>query len=415
MGALARTRHGIVLLAAAVAAAPLGAQMSAAADLGGVVHRTGADLWRSTSRADPALRVDGRWLQASGDADVWGGADRLHLERGVVDLLGSPAPLGPFRFTTTAHVERLNTSPLLARTMGTIEAAASLRLGNGGGWFGVAEERVRGVDSVSARPLLRAGLWQRFGMMTLSLTSESHRARLGGRPPTYHYQTIRPDSSFDSLSGVWLQNQPRLSVSGDSGSPSRAFLWSDVQARIGWTAGRVSLDGRVGIQPRVDAAPRSLWARGTATVALAPRLSLVAGAGVQPASVWVGTPSSRFLSVGLRVAPVSLVHPAPPPFVRPSAAAFVIRHVDGDSAGTSYVVAVRVPDARAVEISGDFDGWRPVALREIRPDVWETTLVLLPGTHRINLRVNGDRWVAPPGLPTTDDDFNGTVGLIVVR
>jgi len=29
--------------------------------------------------------------------------------------------------------------------------------------------------------------------------------------------------------------------------------------------------------------------------------------------------------------------------------------------------------------------------------------------------VNGDRWVAPPGLPTTDDDFNGTVGLVVIR
>jgi hypothetical protein len=171
----------------------------------------------------------------------------------------------------------------------------------------------------------------------------------------------------------------------------------------------------MGIQPKIDATPRSVWARGTAIVSLAPRLSFVAGAGVQPAAVWLGTPSSRFLSFGLRVAPVSLVHPAPPPFVRPSAASFAIRRVDGDSAGTSYVVSVRVADARAVEISGDFDGWHPLALREIRPDVWETTLVLLPGTHRINLRVNGDRWVAPPGLPSTDDDFNGAVGLIVVH
>jgi hypothetical protein len=169
------------------------------------------------------------------------------------------------------------------------------------------------------------------------------------------------------------------------------------------------------MQPKIDATPRSVWARGTAIVSLAPRLSFVAGAGVQPAAVWLGTPSSRFLSFGLRVAPVSLVHPAAPPLVRPSAASFAIRRVDGDSAGTSYVVSVRVADARAVEISGDFDGWHPLALRENRPDVWETTLVLLPGTHRINLRVNGDRWVAPPGLPSTDDDFNGAVGLIVVH
>jgi hypothetical protein len=304
---------------------------------------------------------------------------------------------------------------LLGRTFGTIESAVSLRLGNGGGWFGLAEERAREIDNGSARPLLRAGLWQRFGMMTLALSSESHRARLGGRPPTYHYQNNRPDSTFDSLNGVWNQIQPRVLVTADSGSPSRPWLWSDVQARIGWSAGRVSLDGRVGLQPKVDAAPRSLWARGIATVALAPRLSLVAGAGVQPAAVWLGTPSSRFASVGFRVAPASLVHPAPPPFVRPSAATFVIRRLDGDSAGTLYTVAVRVPDARAVEISGDFNGWHAVALREVRPDVWETTLEFRPGTHRVNLRVNGDHWVAPPGLPTADDDFNGTVGLIVIH
>jgi len=68
-----------------------------------------------------------------------------------------------------------------------------------------------------------------------------------------------------------------------------------------------------------------------------------------------------------------------------------------------------------VELSGDFNGWKAVALHESQPGLWETTLTLAPGTHRLNMRVNGDRWVAPPGLATTDDDFNGTVGLLVVN
>ena len=408
-------RSGLLLFAAvAAASAQLNAQISAAADVGGVVQRTGVDLWRSTTRANPAFRVDGRWFQAAAEADVWGGANALHLQRGAADVLAAPIPFGPVRLTAVAHMERLATSPALERTVSTIESAASLRLRDGGGWLGAALERAREVDNGSVRPLLRAGLWQRFGMMSLSLSAESHRARLGGRPPTIHSRPSLPDSSLDSLTGAWIQNQPRMIVSIDSGSPSRLWQWSDVQARIGWTAGRVSLDGRVGVQPRVDATPRSPWARGVATVALAPRLALIAGAGIQPATVWLGTPSSRFVSIGLRVAPVSLAHAAPPPFVRPSAASFVIRRVDGDSAGTSYVVAVRVPDARAVEISGDFNGWHAVALREVRPDVWETVLVLRAGAHRVNVRVNGDSWVAPPGLPTADDDFNGTVGLIVV-
>jgi hypothetical protein len=40
---------------------------------------------------------------------------------------------------------------------------------------------------------------------------------------------------------------------------------------------------------------------------------------------------------------------------------------------------------------------------------------MTPGTHRVNVRVNGDTWTAPPGMPTVDDEFNGRVGIIVVR
>jgi len=29
--------------------------------------------------------------------------------------------------------------------------------------------------------------------------------------------------------------------------------------------------------------------------------------------------------------------------------------------------------------------------------------------------VNGAAWTAPPGLAETSDDFNGSVGLLVVR
>lgn len=418
MRALATAWCGPILLTTLVASATLDAQVSASADLGGVVHRTGADLWRSTSRVEPVLRIDRPWAQGSADADLWSAGSEWRLQRTAVDLLGAPPPFGPFRFTALAHVERVTTSPFLeptARTTGSFESAVSLRFGQGGGWLGLAAERAPGIDSLSARPLLRAGFWHRFGMATIAFSAQSHRARLGGRAATLHYGMTSPDSSRDTLTGVWTHNLPKPFVTGDSGAPSRLQQWSDMQARIAWSAGRVSVDGRVGVQPKVDMAPRSLWARGTATIAFSPRLALVAGGGTQPASLWLGAPSSRFVSVGLRVAPAALVHSAPPSFVRPSAASFVIRPADGDSTTHSYVITVRVPDARAVDISGDFNGWHAVALREARPGMWETTLSLLPGTHRVSLRVNGDRWDAPPGLPTADDDFNGRVGLLLVR
>jgi hypothetical protein len=68
-----------------------------------------------------------------------------------------------------------------------------------------------------------------------------------------------------------------------------------------------------------------------------------------------------------------------------------------------------------VELSGDFTGWKPVSLRRVRGDDWAVALPLDVGTHRVNMRVDGGVWVAPPGMTTTSDDFAGEVGLLVVE
>src|SRR6185503_20791010 len=80
-----------------------------------------------------------------------------------------------------------------------------------------------------------------------------------------------------------------------------------------------------------------------------------------------------------------------------------------------YLITVRSPGARQVELSGDFTGWKPVSLRRIRGDDWSVALPLEAGTHRVNIRVDGGVWVAPPGMTTTSDDFAGEVGLLVVE
>jgi hypothetical protein len=97
--------------------------------------------------------------------------------------------------------------------------------------------------------------------------------------------------------------------------------------------------------------------------------------------------------------------------VRASAARFAVRRADSGY----YVVSIQVPRARTVELSGDFDAWTPIPLQQIRPGVWEVSLRLAPGTYRMNLRIDGDRWTAPPGTPAVADEFNGTVGLVIIR
>jgi 1,4-alpha-glucan branching enzyme len=91
--------------------------------------------------------------------------------------------------------------------------------------------------------------------------------------------------------------------------------------------------------------------------------------------------------------------------------AFVARR-DADGA---YRITYVVTHASSVEISGDFNRWHPIALRQTREGVWETSLPLTPGTYRVNVRVDGGRWLPPAGLPQADDDFSGAVGVLIVR
>jgi hypothetical protein len=74
-----------------------------------------------------------------------------------------------------------------------------------------------------------------------------------------------------------------------------------------------------------------------------------------------------------------------------------------------------VPNARTVELSGDFTGWKPMALTRAGNDRWEATLPITPGIHRLAIRVDGDAWTPPPGVNAVPDEFQGTVGVIVVR
>jgi hypothetical protein len=79
-----------------------------------------------------------------------------------------------------------------------------------------------------------------------------------------------------------------------------------------------------------------------------------------------------------------------------------------------YRIDVRVPGARSVEFASDCTGWQPRAMTLDR-GTWTLTLPVQRGVHRVNVRVNGGRWIPPSGLPTTDDDFAGQVGLFIVN
>jgi hypothetical protein len=154
-----------------------------------------------------------------------------------------------------------------------------------------------------------------------------------------------------------------------------------------------------------------MWASADGAVLVSQRIAIVAGVGTAPGGMITRLPAHRHASLGLRLMRAAPLPRALPVELQPVAVGFEVTAL----APGRYRVALRVPRARVVELTGDFTAWRPVALQRGRGDWWETTLAIAPGTHQVNIRINGERWVAPPGATVVDDDFAGVVGVIVVQ
>jgi hypothetical protein len=204
----------------------------------------------------------------------------------------------------------------------------------------------------------------------------------------------------------------------DTSSRYSLFSASQLNARLDWSRGRMALNASLSTSrptwDRRDSAETRtgalMWGSVNASFTLNNRLALVAGAGTLPeTSKHPG--GSRFVTLGLRVSPAALLREPLPASVRPQASSFAIEPIEPGL----YRFVLRVPGARTVELSGDFNQWTATAMTQGAPDVWEVAMPLNGGTHRVNVRINGDRWSAPPGLPTVRDEFNGTVGILVIR
>jgi len=387
-----------------VATATAQAQLSSAAGVGASLQREGGGLWQSFTRLEPAARLNNPWLQVGGNASFVSSSRQMQLESGSLDAVaGTPAWNG-FRISSSGQIERHDAFAGFSRSGSNLETALTYGQYGHGAWLGVASEHA--IDPVTSRAnsdgdgLLRFGLWQQLGSVSLVLGTAKHQARQSIETVSYVHI---PDTTGTSDTSI---------VSAVRSSHTSVRQWSDAEARVLWSFGRVALDGQFGFQSRLDSTgAATTWARATATVGMSSRLSLVGSVGNTPARAWAGVPGQRFASLGVRIAPASLSRPELPVYVQPSANRFVVRPAES---GT-YVVTISVPAARTVELSGDFNAWRPLSLKETRPDVWEATVALAPGTYHVNMRVNGASWIAPPGLSQTSDDFNGSVGLLVVR
>jgi Glycogen recognition site of AMP-activated protein kinase len=97
-----------------------------------------------------------------------------------------------------------------------------------------------------------------------------------------------------------------------------------------------------------------------------------------------------------------------------------------DSATTSSTpstpVLVRLvvlqPDARTVEVAGDFNGWDATRtpLEQVSSGAWTVTIPLEPGRYEYMFVVDGKQWIADPfAIEQNDDGFGSRNGVLDVR
>lgn len=215
-----------------------------------------------------------------------------------------------------------------------------------------------------------------------------------------------------TLTGAWLGDDRHVDVSG----------------ALRWTASRVGLEARVGARPWAAAAERpggartGLWGELSALVPVSSRISLALGGGSYPSDPLRRVLGARYINAGCRLALIGADRS--PALPMPAAVAAVRTNTNVESTsrgqlelarvGSQHALHVHVADATSVELMGDFTDWQTLPLARIGEGIWEIQLKLEPGVHRLNIRIDGGRWLVPAGARPEQDEFGGVVGVVVV-
>jgi hypothetical protein len=152
-----------------------------------------------------------------------------------------------------------------------------------------------------------------------------------------------------------------------------------------------------------------------------PAIAAVLSGGTYPIDPTQGFPGGRFASASVRFTrghrretpPVTTVPQVPLAALEDSAVveSFGWKRVSAREVTLSAII----PKAQSVEVSGDFTGWVPLKLTSAGDGAWRVTVRLAPGKYQMNLRLDGARWIVPPGLLRITDEFGGAVGLLIVE
>jgi hypothetical protein len=349
---------------------------------------------------------------------------QLQLADGIVSgTFTSPTVYG-------VHAEMIgNASRVLDdRSLGTDQVDVQTRVhmqfrDHVGMWFGGGVARPWRVGVVSSADITDAGAWTKFGSATSALGSATITATM-------------TNFSFTKVASVHDTGSASLSCASGVASSSaadqslRAFFsesvgttacerqsrFNDLETSMHWEVGFIELNASTGYRfgDSYDVTPDSRrWTTAAATIWLNDRIAIVGGGGRQPALPLRGLPARSYGMAGLEFAPWPISKGAVPVSL-PHSVLVKSFEAKAAPAGLQKII-IRVGGVESVEVMGDFSDWGPLVVSRKGRDLWELSIPMSPGSHQINVRVDGGQWMAPPGIPVMHDSFGGDVGLIVVR
>jgi hypothetical protein len=302
---------------------------------------------------------------------------------------------GPFRaevagqFEANSHRGALRTSFLLAQGRGHL-----IDDGARGVWLGAGAGHVWRTPTGASVLRTDAGAWTLLGDATIRLTATHNVVSLSER-------VVSAQPNFEVAVA---------SASARSETLSRSTIrYLDAEAHVSWSRGRVAFDAGAGRRSMSDAPHANTWLLG-GSVGLTDRVAVVGTAGETAVDLAQGLPGGRYATIALRV--TTRAGDALEMRSRSRASARDLntwREADG-----TVLLVVHAPRARRVELMGDFTDWHPLSLRREDDDHFAVRIRLPAGSYRVNVRVDGGMWTAPPGTTPVADEYNGAAGLLVI-
>jgi hypothetical protein len=376
-------------------------------------RHAGNPLPFSAMALTPGIRYADKRVSIAARGSAWLDGQSWQLGNSTAALEAYTPLLYGVRAEVLANASRMFVDPSLQNDQLDAEGRLHFLRQRGGVWLGSGVARPLRVSAVSNVNVNSGGVWTRLGTTTLRgsvtsffFTKLSSRDTLG---------TVPCPSQMD-VTSLSPGTQGAVSALHSSGTSCRyQSRLTDLEGSVRWEHRLLELTVRGGQRfgKTFDVTPDSRqWASGQAAVWISSKVAAVAGGGREPAQPTRGLPARSFGSLGLMLA----YWPIPRGVVPVESPASLVHAFELRPAGTAVQrVTARIGGVESVEIMGDFSDWTPLPLIRRGRDQWELLVPIAPGVHQINMRIDGGVWIAPPGMPTMKDGFNGEVGVVIIK